>query len=117
VNPKFWRRGVCLRNRLLHWTSESIPARLATFLPCAIGLFAFVSTLLKRPEFRLLAPIALASIAVMPLIEQRYYLVPLVSFMAFRKAVPAWAEWLNLAFYVAVSAVLTGRIARAEFFL
>ncbi|MBE2204057.1 MAG: hypothetical protein IAE94_06955 [Chthoniobacterales bacterium] len=106
-----------LRNRLLHWTSRIPAIKVLSFLPALIGLTSFVLGPLRERRFHVLIPVSLASIAVMPLIEQRYYLVAFSMFLAFRRLENRSMERINTAAYALCSYVLLEEIAQNKFFL
>ena len=106
-----------LRNRVLHWTSETTAVKLVTFLPICFGLAGFILSPMPERRFRILIPVSLASIVVMPLIEQRYYLVPLAIFLAFRNLERGKLEWLNIGFYACCAFGLQWAISKHSFFL
>lgn len=111
--PSLW---FYLRNRLLYWTTSSEWVRLAVFVPVIFGLALFCFGRYQQPRFIWIVPIALLSILVMPLIEQRYYLVPLVFFLAFGKTQNRGIGWLIFA-QVLLAGVALYAISQNYFFL
>lgn len=85
-----------LRNRVLHWTTENPWTRIAVFAPVFLGLILFCTAFYRQSRLRWIVPISLASILVMPLIEQRYYLVPVVLFLAFGETLNRGSGWIIL---------------------
>lgn len=106
-----------LRNRVLHWTTQTNLLKFLAFIPAFLGLAGFILGPVKERRFRVLIPVSLASIVVMPLIEQRYYLVPFAILLAFRGLEQRKLEWLNTGFYVCFAFGLQWAIARNLFFL
>lgn len=112
--PPLW---FYLRNRLLHATSRIFPIKLLAFLPVMAGLLGFLLAPMGQRRFKLLVPLTLLSIGVMPLIEQRYYLVPMSLFLVFRRSTPLLWEKINTAFYITASFLLLYGTSRGKFFL
>lgn len=106
-----------LRNRLLFWTSDGALAKAITFAPVTLGAVGFLLTPLAERSMRHLHAFAFVSILVLPLIEQRYYLVPVSLFLLLRSSVDRRWEWLQLTFYVGISAWLMYGIVSGRFFL
>lgn len=106
-----------LRNRFLIWSVSGLGPKTLAFGLALLGALTFASTRLRRPEFYALYPVAIASLASSWLIEQRYYIVPFVLFIAFAETPrPALARAL-VAYSVPVSLGLTYGISRGWFFL
>lgn len=106
-----------LRNRALHWTSRIAPLKVLTFIPAALGLGGFILCPMQERRFGIMIPVALISVAVMPLIEQRYYLVPFAILLAFRRLEQKRFELLNTAFYICVAFSLQWAVAKNYLFL
>jgi len=112
-NPNFW---FFIRNRLLFYTTAFPLAKAITFIPIAFGGIGFISSPLLYPAFILLIPLTLFSIIPFPLIEQRYYIVPITLFLLFRKLAPRKHELINTFFYIVGSLSITFCISRHLFF-
>jgi alpha-1,2-glucosyltransferase len=106
-----------LRNRLLRWTTDGMVAKLITFIPVVVGAAGFVFTPLMDRSARLLQAFSILSVVVLPLIEQRYYLVPLSLFLLLRRGAPGSYEGAQLICYAGASLWLTYGIASNWFFL
>ncbi len=111
--PTLW---FYLRNRLLFWTTHPPAVKWMTFIPAFLGLVGFLLAPVKESRFRILVPISLASITVMPLIEQRYYLVPFSVFLAIRTLEHRGLEWINLGFFICAAFGFQSAVARILFF-
>ncbi len=70
-----------------------------------------------RVPLLLLLPVTMLAVIPMPLIEQRYYLVPLCLFIAMRPSVPVRVTAITLAYYIGVTSYTVYHISRASFIL
>lgn len=104
-----------LRNRLLYYTTRIPAIKCLAFLPVVVGAIGFFRTPLLSPVFVLFIPITLGSILPFPLIEQRYYMVPMALFLLFRTMAPG--EVSNTVYYFISSLVLVFCIAKSLCFL
>lgn len=111
--PTLW---FYLRNRILYVTTQTPALKVITFIPVSLGLACFLLAPMKERRFRILIPISLASITVMPLIEQRYYLVPFSMFLAFRTLEHRSLEWINLGFFICAAFGVQLAVSRNLFF-
>jgi hypothetical protein len=91
--------------------------KILTFVPVVIALVGLLRTPLFSKWLWLFYPITFASIVVLPLIEQRYYLVPVVLFLAFRHPTTSCWEVLQTGFYIVGSFWLFHGIVTHQFFL
>ena len=110
---------VLLRNRLLAQLSDPL-GRVAMIAACAMGLLAWIKTDFA-PQF---APLkwpllAFSALYLLPfgLIEQRYYIPMFALFWAARKPQPIALEWTQLAWCVALSAMLVYQVTYKGKFL
>jgi len=106
-----------LRNRLLLWMDQNPVIQLLAFIPMAWAGLTLIVIKLRSPIYYWLFP--LTAIAVLPveLIEQRYYIVPFVLWMLFRRTEQPVTEWLLLTWFCLLSAALSGAIISGRFFL
>jgi alpha-1,2-glucosyltransferase len=105
-----------LRNRLLIWSISGIGPKTAIFGLALLGAITFAAARLRRPEFYLIYPIAFVSVASSWLIEQRYYIVLFVLFIAFVEQ-RARLDRILAAYSAAVSFGLVYGISQGWFFL
>ena len=92
-----------LRNQILLWAAAAPTHRLLFFLPIALACASLPSMRLS-PAGWLVYPATVVFLLPSWLIEQRYYLIPLVLLLADREPVDPRVEWAQ----VALSAVLSG---------
>lgn len=112
--PTLW---FYLRNRLLFWTTHYSGLKLCAGILMCWGAFAFVMTPLAERRLWSLSCITFASIVFLPVIEQRYYLIPMILFLAFRKAEALRWEIFQTIFYVVASFFLLEGIIFRWYFL
>jgi len=111
--PSLW---FYLRNRLLYLTTNFSAIKAITFLPIGAGAIGFSLYSFKNQTLaRILIPLTFLSILPFPVIEQRYYLVPITLFQLFRKS--TLHEEINTVIFITVSAFLTIGISKQLFFL
>lgn len=110
-----------LRNQALNLLSASPIWRLAAFAAMAWSVLSLVATPLAQRRFYWLYPIAAASVLVLPLIEQRYYLVAFALWLAFRAGGPAGggarADYLTLIWMILWNLYFLWGIQARHFFL
>jgi alpha-1,2-glucosyltransferase len=106
-----------LRNRLLYWTTLSYFHKMLASIPIAIGLFGFLKTRFVQARFSLLLPVTIASLMVLPLVEQRYYIIPFVFYIAFRNQEDEKSEKVQTCLFVVVSLTIMIGVSRYYFFL
>jgi alpha-1,2-glucosyltransferase len=112
--PQLW---FYLHNRLLFWTTSNEVLKLLTFVAISWSVLSLVVTkLLKRSQY-LLYIFAAASILPFPLVEQRYYLVSMALFMAFRERQSILVESSLIVIYLVTCSWLVWGIYQAYFFL
>jgi alpha-1,2-glucosyltransferase len=111
--PSLW---FYLRNRILYFTTTFPAIKVLSFLPITLGSIGFSPlSFSNRTVGKVLVPLTFLSILPFPVIEQRYYLVPLALFQLFRKDTNH-EETITL-IYLACSAFLTIGISQHSFFL
>jgi len=103
-----------VRNALLLAVDRSPIWRVAYSLLASIGACVLVTTRLRPPFAVWLCPASLAALSASWLIDQRYALVPLSLWLAFREHRKPMVEWITLEFWLVlavycVCVVLDGR--------
>jgi alpha-1,2-glucosyltransferase len=109
-----------LRNVVLHYTVEFPVAKALTFLPiCWSALTFYVLAAEAKVKWRIWAVYAFIAISVLPLplVEQRYYIVAFVMFLAFKPSTHPLADRFCLFMYLPMSAALLYFISQAKLFL
>ena len=106
-----------LRNELLYWLDQKAWLRGAAFLPMAWMALTLATAPLPEPRMRLLLLFAPLAIVLHPLIEQRYYLAPILLFQLWRAPESRRVEAMTLATYVVAGFFFLRGISRGEFFL
>ena len=109
-----------LRNVVLHYTVEFPVAKALTFFPIAWSALAFYLLAKESPQkwrMWVLYLFMIISVVPLPLVEQRYYIVALVMFLAFKPSTSALADRFCLFMYLPMSAALLYFISQAKLFL
>ncbi|WP_250461791.1 Dol-P-Glc:Glc(2)Man(9)GlcNAc(2)-PP-Dol alpha-1,2-glucosyltransferase [Microbulbifer litoralis] len=106
-----------LRNNLLEFIRTSFLTKLLAFIPALIALLSLMVTPLKRGSHYWIYPFMALSLLPIGLIEQRYFIVPIVLFMLFRKPISQKLEYLQATLYVPVTVYIFEGIAKYQFFL
>jgi len=106
-----------LRNRVLGWMVDHHWFRLLAFAGMAWALLSIAVTRLKDPAGYWLYPVTILALLPVELIEQRYYIVPVILFLLFRQPRGATVEWSVLAWFAGLSAAVTAAIASQDYFL
>jgi alpha-1,2-glucosyltransferase len=97
--------GWWFRNKVLFWANSSSTAKALFFMPVALSLLSIAATPLERPSFRLLYPFAVLHVATCWLVEPRYYFLPFILFLLFRKKRTLQFEYIQALFLALVSLV------------
>lgn len=106
-----------LRNRVLGWLSDDWLWRALAFIGMAWTLLTLAVTRLETTAGYWLYPVTLAALLPVELIEQRYYIVPMVIFLLLRSRGRPAVEGSLLAWFVVLSAGLTAAFASQRYFL
>jgi alpha-1,2-glucosyltransferase len=107
-------------NLFLHYTCDVYWLRILSYFAMAwmaLSYYAAAHVSKDHKPLLLLLPVTLLSIVPLPLIEQRYYLVSLVLFIAMRPSIPEKISVLTLIYYIGVSGYVLYHISRMNFFL
>lgn len=106
-----------LRNRLLGWIGASYLNLTLSAIPVLWAFYSLLVMPLREKRFYWLYPLTIMALLPVALIEQRYFIVPLVLFMLFRKPSGDRIEYLNAALYVPATLFIFIGIADVKFFL
>ncbi|MDD9858812.1 MAG: hypothetical protein OXU96_12340 [Gammaproteobacteria bacterium] len=106
-----------LRNRILQLLREDLYLRVAAFIPMAWALCSLCVTPLQRRSFYWLYPLAAAALLPAGLVEQRYFIVPVILFMLAKKRESVALDLCTIAVYVPVTGLLYYRISQGGLFL
>jgi alpha-1,2-glucosyltransferase len=106
-----------LRNRLLVYFTANVFRKVLFAIPIIYSVLSIIVTKLKKKSFYLLYPFALVYLLPSWLIEQRYYLIPFVLFMLFRKKQSKVVEYSTIILYVVSSLYLFYGVVNWWFFL
>jgi alpha-1,2-glucosyltransferase len=106
-----------LRNRVLAWLDGDWLWRALAFIGMAWTLLTLAVTRLKTSSGYWLYPVTVAALLPVELIEQRYYIVPMVFFLLLRERGRPSVEWSLLIWFALLSAGLTAAIASQRYFL
>ena len=106
-----------LRNRVLGWLDGHWAWRALAFIGMAWSVLTLAVTRLRPAAGYWLYPVTVAALLPVELIEQRYYIVPMVLFLLLRERHGRRVEWALLAWFIVLSAALTAAIASERYFL
>ncbi len=106
-----------LRNRVLTWMRQDMWNQSLAFLPMLWAVFSLCVTPFARRSFYWLYPITILSVLPLSLVEQRYFMAPVMFFMLFAKWENVRVDYLTLIMYALATAYLYIGITSSEFFL
>jgi len=110
-------QDIFLRNAMLHATTSSTLARVATSVVIALAALSLFVIRLRQPVHYLIYPFAALSVMPVWLIEQRYYLPAFALFMLFRESASPSTERAMVAMNGVVALYLFAGVAQGWFFL
>ena len=105
-----------IRNRLLVFFSQGLMHKILFFVPVALAFLYLCAARLKQTAFYALYPATVLYLAPSWLIEQRYYIPPVVLFLLFRERDEERIEWIMTVVWAAISLSLLYVIERGKFF-
>jgi alpha-1,2-glucosyltransferase len=105
-----------LRNQILIWATATSTHKLLFFLPIAVACVSLPSARLS-PGGWLVYPATVAFLLPSWLIEQRYYLIPLVLLLADREPIDSRVEWAQVGYSAIASAVVFWYVERGIWML
>lgn len=117
VHPHNFPSDYFLRNWLLYFLNDHFRYKVLAFGFIALSLLSLVVSPLRSSTYYWLFPISLLALLPVPLVEQRYYIVPFSLWMLFRVPQKMWIEIILLGWFALMSAVLTRGIIKMQFFL
>ena len=106
-----------IHNRIAVIFASSLIARLALFIISSVSILWLYSGRLIKPYFNYIFIFIFFYLAVLPLIEFRYYFVPLALFMLFKRNSTLRVEAVKLVFYIFLSLYFSRGILAGNFFL
>lgn len=106
-----------LRNHFLTWLRDSMAIRSLFFIPMLWAFYNLLVTPLRKKSYYWLYPIVMLYMLPIGLIEPRYFIVPIVLFMLFRKPENDHLEYFSAAIYIPISIFFVIGIAEENFFL
>lgn len=106
-----------LRNKLIIWLHESYLNRSLAFIAMLWALCSLAVTPLRERKYYWLYPVAALSLLPVGMIEQRYFMVPLILFMLFRRPESDRLEYLTATLYIPVTMFLFVEMSLHTFFL
>ena len=106
-----------IRNWVLYKLKDHQYWRLIAFIPMSWALLSLMVTCLEKRSYYWLYPITLVSLLPVHLIEQRYYIIPLVLFMLFRVPMRKNWEYFLLLWTIFLSTLVTYGVASMKIFL
>lgn len=106
-----------LRNRILLWI-DAEPWHALILCPLAIWACLSLATVsMKKVGHYWLYPITIGVLAITELVEQRYYIVPVVLFLLFREPIGVNTERLLLAWFALISSAIVAMVSTGTLFL
>jgi alpha-1,2-glucosyltransferase len=117
-NSHFYNQGNTwlLRHKLLIYFASDIQHKTILFIFIALALLSLLVTRLKRNVFYLIYPLIGVYLAFSWLIEQRYYMIPIVFLLLFRER-KTWSEYALAVYCLVGSLILFIGILNGKFFL
>lgn len=106
-----------LRNRVLMWLMESRELQLLAFPAIAWCALSIAVTKLRSSMHYWLYPVSIMLLVLMELIEQRYYMVPLILFLLFRTSKHRLVETAILVWFVLLATTTVAVVATGKYFL
>lgn len=107
-----------LRNQLLYYFNNSVWHQTLLLLTCLFTIFGLTTVQLSKKSYYIIYPATILFLAPVWLIEQRYYLVPFMLFLLYRKPANIYIEALQVGLYLSASIWLTSNIVNSKgFFL
>ncbi len=106
-----------LRNRVLGWLANDPVARLLAFPLMAWSLLSIAVSPLKEKASIWLFPVTVLAMLPAELIEQRYYIPPLVLWLLFRQPQHKWQEISLLLWFALLSAAFFAAASSLKYFL
>lgn len=106
-----------IQNRILFWTTHFPLIKGLCLIPIFLGISGLTFSQFQERRLKILIPITILSIIVMPLIVTRYYIVPGVLFLLFRKSNLPVVEYFMTMLYLVISIYLvSGIIAKVPLY-
>lgn len=106
-----------LRNKILLFFNSNIYLKIIFFIPIAYSILSLITIKLYKKAYYLIYPATLLYLLPSWLIEQRYYLIPFILFILFRKKEHRVIEHSLLMIYIALSLLIFLGILDNKFFL
>lgn len=106
-----------IRNRLLSWLRDDALNQSLLFIPMLWAFYSLLLTPFREKKYYWLYPITILYLLPIGLIEPRYFIVPVVLFMLFRKPMDERLEYLTAAIYIPVTMFIFMGTAVEDFFL
>jgi alpha-1,2-glucosyltransferase len=95
-----------VRNRLLYWIQLNYLHKGVAFVVVAWSVLTLITIRLKRVEFYGIYPIMALALLPMPLIEPRYYMIPMTLIGLFREKERNAIEWVLLLYLILFSSLV-----------
>jgi alpha-1,2-glucosyltransferase len=106
-----------LRNLVLTRFTASTPMKIIFFLPVIYAFWSLVVTELKEKSYYFIYLFTIIFLAPSWLIEQRYYMIPFMLFMVFRKDQILWVEVSTIVYYMFILIWLMPLVVAVKAFL
>lgn len=120
TNDHYYNQGITsvyLRNRILSYFNQTLPLKLAFFVPMGLAAMSLAVTDFSRRIFYIMYPVTIVFFSLSWLIEQRYYFIPLALFLLFRTEMSKPTERLSAMYAVITTIALFIPVIRLSFFL
>lgn len=112
ISPHYY-----VRNRILIYATSSALLKTIFFLPIAYSVFSIWITPLAKKSHYLLYPFTFLFLLPSWLIEQRYYFIPFVFFLLFKKESKRTTEYATIAYYILILCILFPIVRNGIMFL
>jgi len=106
-----------LRNRILGYITGSDLTKYFFFIPIFYSILSLVVTEFNKKTYYLIYPFILISLCLSWLVEPRYYLVPFVFFILFKKQKTSLIEYPTIIFFMILSVWIVWGALNQKFFL
>lgn len=106
-----------LRNRMLSYITGSDLVKSFFFIPVLYSILSLAVTEFNKKTYFLVYPFIVISLCLSWLVEPRYYLIPFVFFILFKKQKSPLVEYLTVIFFMVLSAWIVWGALNQKFFL
>ncbi len=106
-----------LRNRILIYFTSTIYLKILFFIPILYSVLSLSVTKLQKKSHYLIYLFSLLYLIPHWLIEQRYYIIPFMLFIIFKRNNTKWIEYITIIIYILTAYILGYFIQNLDLFL